>query len=117
MALVQRHVSPSATRAAKRVFRKLGGTLVRDLRSMIKWASEFDSIPDKSPDLGALNFALMLVALIGCEALGFWRTPASPGGRRRMPAPARSRHLSDAGHPTPLAKREHLQAPGQGLGR
>src|SRR5881628_710968 len=82
MALVQRHVSPSATRAAKRVFRKLGGTLVRDLRSMIKWASEFDSIPDKSPDLGALNFALMLVALIGCEALGFY----TEGAHRHLQA-------------------------------
>ena len=49
---------------------------------MIKWASEFDSIPDKSPDLGALNFALMLVALIGCEALGFY----TEGAHRHLQA-------------------------------
>lgn len=72
MAHEQAHASPSATRAAKRVLRKLEGTLVPDLRSMIKWASEFDSTPDQNPDLGALNFTLMLVALIGCEALGYY---------------------------------------------
>lgn len=39
---------------------------------MIKWASEFDGTPDQSPDLGALNVTLMLVALIGCETLGYY---------------------------------------------
>lgn len=63
---------------------RLEGTLVADLRSLIQWAGDFDRKRRKQPGLGGLNFTLSLLALVGCETLGFFTTGAAEH-RRRTP--------------------------------
>lgn len=73
-------LSATATRAAQRVLRDLDGTLCRDLRTLMKWAGEFGERKANDQtlsDLGALNFTLMMVALVGCETLGFYTEGAA----------------------------------------
>lgn len=55
----------------------LEGTVVKDLRSLIEWAGSFDQNHNSKSNLGGLNFTLSLVALIACEAMGFYMTGAS----------------------------------------
>lgn len=76
---------------AQRAIAKLQRTIVPDLRTMQAWAKKFDVAPRKSPELGALNFALMMVTLVGCEALGFWTMGASAHRK------AGQRHTADVG--------------------
>ena len=78
-------------RRARRAIAKLRRTIVPDLRTMQEWAKGFDAAARKSPELGALNFALMMVALVGCEALGFWTMGASAHRKARQP------HTADVG--------------------
>ncbi len=56
---------------AHRAFGRLRGLIVQDLKAMQNWAVTFDARTEKPPDVGALNFALAMTALVGCEALGF----------------------------------------------
>ncbi len=63
---------------------RLEGTLVADLKSLVQWAGDFDRRRKKQPGLGGLNFTLSLVALVGCETLGFFTTGAAQH-RRRTP--------------------------------
>jgi len=62
----------------------LEGTLVADLKSLVQWAGDFDQRRRKQPGLGGLNFTLSLLALVGCETLGFFTTGAAQH-RRRTP--------------------------------
>ena len=62
---------------ATQLLDRLEGTLVADLNSLVEWASDFDRRRTKAPKLGGLNFTLGLVALIGCETLGFFTTGAA----------------------------------------
>ncbi len=63
--------------SARRILGRLDGTLLYDLRSMRQWAAGFDGLPVQAKGLGALNFALALVSLVACEAIGFFTTGAS----------------------------------------
>jgi hypothetical protein len=56
---------------------RLEGTLVSDLNSLVEWAGDFDRRLGKGPEHGGLNFTLSLLALVGCETLGFFTTGAS----------------------------------------
>ena len=52
---------------------------------MIKWATDFDRRKKVDPSLrglGALNFTLMLVALVGCETTGFYTEGAYSMSKR-----------------------------------
>ena len=63
---------------------RLEGTLVSDLNSLVEWAGDFDRRRGRGPGHGGLNFTLSLLALVGCETLGFFTTGASQH-RKRTP--------------------------------
>ncbi len=69
---------------AMKLINRLEGTLVADLNSLLEWASDFDRRRAKRPGLGGLNFTLSLLALVGCETLGFFSTGAAQH-RQRTP--------------------------------
>jgi hypothetical protein len=73
---------------ARRAITKLRRTIVPDLLTMRKWAAAFDAHPQDTAGLGALNFALMMVALVGCEALGYWTMGAAAHQRAKSPESA-----------------------------
>ena len=64
---------------------RLEGTLVADLKSLVQWAGDFDRRKKKQPGLGGLNFTIALLALVGCETLGFFTTGAVQHRRRTPP--------------------------------
>jgi hypothetical protein len=70
---------------AIRLMKTLEGTVVKDLRSLIEWAGSFDQNHNSKSDLGGLNFTLSLIALVACEALGFYMTGASRNRRSQCP--------------------------------
>lgn len=78
----------NATRRAKAraILADVDGHLLADIRTMRYWATAGDNPPDGA---GRLNFALMTIALIGCERLGFL---ASKEHRRRRQARPRRLH-------------------------
>ena len=55
-------------RQALAVLAEVDGHLLADIRAMIHWATREATPP---PGMGRLNFALMAIALIGCESLGY----------------------------------------------
>ncbi len=63
---------------------RLEGTLVSDLNSLIERAGDFDRRLRKGLGHGGLNFTLSLLALVGCETLGFFTTGAGQH-RKRTP--------------------------------
>ena len=69
---------------AMNLVERLEGTLIADLNSLVEWAGDFDRRRGKGPGLGGLNFTLSLLALVGCETLGFFTTGASQH-RKRTP--------------------------------
>jgi hypothetical protein len=69
---------------AMKIVDRLEGTLVADLKSLVLWAGDFDQRRRKQPGLGCVNFTLSLLALVGCETLGFFTTEAAQH-RRRTP--------------------------------
>jgi hypothetical protein len=71
---------------AMKLLDRLEGTLVADLNSLIEWANDFDRRRRKGPKLGGLNFTLGLLALVGCETLGFFTSGAAR--HRKQPAQA-----------------------------
>lgn len=73
---------------ARRAIAKLRRTIVPDLLTMRKWATEYDAHPQDKAGLGALNFALMMMALVGCEALGFWTMGAAAHRKAKLPESA-----------------------------
>ena len=78
MVMAYRH--PTSIRhlsSARRILENLDGTLLSDLRTMRQWAAGFDKLSlKKRKGLGALNFALALMSLVACEAIGFFTTGA-----------------------------------------
>lgn len=73
---------------AMKLFDRLEGTLVADLNSLIDWANNFDQRRRKGPELGCLNFTLGLLALIGCETLGFFTSGAARHRKQPLRAQA-----------------------------
>lgn len=55
-------------RQALAVLAEVDGHLLADIRAMIHWATREPAPPE---GMGRLNFALMAIALIGCESLGY----------------------------------------------
>jgi len=55
---------------AKKLLGELEGTIIADLRTCIKLASEFPT-GAKTP-LGGLNFTLCLLSLVACEVFGYY---------------------------------------------
>lgn len=74
------------TRIALRSLRVLEGTLIKDIRALAQCARTFDIRPRSASDLGALNFSLMLVCLVGCETLGSYTSGARQHSRNRPPS-------------------------------
>lgn len=70
---------------AMELINRLEGTLVADLKSLVQWAGDFDRRGKKQPGLGGLNFTLALLALVGCETLGFFTTGAVHHRHRTSP--------------------------------
>ncbi len=62
---------------------RLEGTLIADLSSLVEWAGDFDRRRTKGPKRGGLNFTLGLLALVGCETLGFFTTGAAERRKQR----------------------------------
>ena len=69
---------------AIKVVDRLEGTLVSDLNSLVECAGDFERRRGRRPGHGGLNFTLSLLALVGCETLGFYTTGASQH-RKRTP--------------------------------
>ncbi len=67
---------------AMKLVERLEGTLIADLNSLVEWAGDFDRRQGKGPGLGGLNFTLSLLALVGCETLGFFTTGAAQHRQR-----------------------------------
>lgn len=57
-----------ATQEALDILAEVDGHLLADVRAMIHWATRAAAPPT---GMGRLNFALMAIALIGCESLGY----------------------------------------------
>jgi hypothetical protein len=67
---------------AIKVVDRLEGTLLADLTSLVEWAGDYERRQGKRPGHGGLNFTLSLLALVGCETLGFFTTGASQHRKR-----------------------------------
>lgn len=61
---------------AIRLMKRLEGTVIADLRSLLEWARDFDNRHGPKTQLGGFNFTLPLVSLIACEVYGFYMTGA-----------------------------------------
>jgi hypothetical protein len=64
----------------KRSFNCFEGTAIADLRSLVDWVRGFEQKDLPRPSVGCLNYTLALVALVVCEACGFYVTGASKTG-------------------------------------
>jgi hypothetical protein len=70
------------------VLKRLEGTIVADIRSLLEWARDFDERHTPQTQLGGLNFTLSLVSLLACEVYGFYLTGAKKHQGISSPAQA-----------------------------
>src|SRR5208337_2711288 len=73
---------------AMRLMKRLEGTVIADLRSLLEWARAFDDRHGPQTQLGGFNFTLALLSLVACEVYGFYLTGAKK--HRSIASPAQA---------------------------
>ncbi|MEN8263265.1 MAG: hypothetical protein ABFR82_07365, partial [Nitrospirota bacterium] len=57
---------------AEKIIVHLEGTLIADIKSVRKWAANYNHKREPYKNCGGLNYSIFLLCLIGCETLGMY---------------------------------------------